>query len=212
MTFDWINPYPTVRTPVFARNIVSTSQPLAAQAGLAVLRAGGNAVDAAIAAASVITLTEPCSNGLGSDNFAIVWDPAGKLLHGMNSSGIAPAAWSLDYFRRKYGDDPANRPLRGWDTITVPGAVAGWALLHGKLGKLPFADVLAPAIDYAERGFAVSPNVQEKWRLAEPLLRDLPGFAEHFLPRGRAPHVGEHFVLPGAARTLKLIAQTKVED
>lgn len=212
MTFDWINPYPTVRTPVFARNIVSTSQPLAAQAGLAVLRAGGNAVDAAIAAASVITLTEPCSNGLGSDNFAIVWDPAGKLLHGMNSSGIAPAAWSLDYFRRKYGDDPANRPLRGWDTITVPGAVAGWALLHGKLGKLPFADVLAPAIDYAERGFAVSPNVQEKWRLAEPLLRDLPGFAEHFLPRGRAPHVGEHFVLPGAARTLKLIAQTKGED
>jgi gamma-glutamyltranspeptidase / glutathione hydrolase len=210
VNFDWTNPYPTTRTPVFARNIVATSQPLAAQAGLRILQAGGNAVDAAIAAAAVIAQVEPCSNGLGADNFAIIWD--GQQLHGLNSSGIAPAAWSLDFFRRKYGDDlPANRPLRGWDTVTVPGAVAGWALLHGKLGHLPFADVLAPAIEYAERGFAVSPIVQDKWRMAEPLLRDFPGFAEHFLPRGRAPDVGEHFTLAGAARTLKLIAETKGE-
>ena len=208
--FNWTNPYPTKRTPVFARNIVATSQPLAAQAGLLILQRGGNAVDAAVAAAAVIALTEPCSNGLGADNFAIVWD--GKQLHGMNSSGIAPAAWSLDYFRKKYGEEPArNRPQRGWDTVTVPGAVAGWALLHGKFGKLPFADVLAPAIDYAERGFAVSPIVQEKWMLAEPLLREQPGFAEHFLPKGRAPRVGEHFKLAGAAQTLKLVAQSKGE-
>ena len=140
MNFDWSNPYPSVRTPVFARNIVATSQPLAAQAGLRVLAAGGNAVDAAIAAAAVITLTEPCSNGLGADNFAIVWDPASRRLHGLNSSGIAPAAWSLDFYRRKYGDDPANRPVRGWDTVTVPGAVAGWVQLHDRLGRLPFAD------------------------------------------------------------------------
>jgi gamma-glutamyltranspeptidase / glutathione hydrolase len=97
--------------------------------------------------------------------------------------------------------------VRGWDTVTTPGAVAGWSLLHGRLGRLPFADVLAPAIEYAERGFAVSAIVQDKWQRAVPLLKDGPGFAEHFMPRGRAPTVGEHFVLPGAARTLKLLAQ-----
>src|SRR5512144_815458 len=101
MNFDWNNPYRTIRTPVFARNIVSTSQPLAAQAGLRILQRGGSAVDAAIAAAAVIAQAEPCSNGLGSDNFAIVWDPADRQLHGLNASGISPAAWSLDYFRRK---------------------------------------------------------------------------------------------------------------
>ncbi len=210
MNFNWTNPYPSIRTPVFARNIVSTSQPLAAQAGLRILHNGGNAVDAAIAAAAVITLVEPCSNGLGADNFAIIWD--GQQLHGLNSSGTAPEAWSVDFFRRKYGDDlPANRPVRGWDTVTVPGAVAGWSLMHRKLGHLPFADVLAPAIEYAERGFAVSPVVQDKWRMAEPLLRDFPGFAEHFLPRGRAPMVGEYFKLPGAAHSLRLIADSRGE-
>jgi gamma-glutamyltranspeptidase / glutathione hydrolase len=205
MNFDWANPYPTTRRPVFARNIVATSQPLAAQAGLAMLARGGNAVDAAIAAAAVIALTEPCSNGLGSDNFAIVWD--GRQLHGMNSSGIAPAAWTCEYFRRKYGDDRAKRPLRGWDTVTVPGAAAGWAMLHSRFGKLAFADVLAPAIDYAERGYTVSSVVNEKWHLAAPLLRDQPGYAEHFLPRGRPPEIGEHFVLQGAAHTLELLAK-----
>ncbi|MCA3160159.1 MAG: gamma-glutamyltransferase family protein [Burkholderiales bacterium] len=210
MNFHWTNPYPSARTPLFARNIVSTSQPLAAQAGLRLLQQGGNAVDAAIAAAATITLTEPCSNGLGSDCFALVWD--GSQLLGLNASGTAPAAWTLDYFEKKYGGDlTATRPLRGWDTVTVPGAVGGWGALHQRLGRLPFEQVLAPAIEYAERGFAISPNVQEKWRLAAPLLREQPGFAEHFLPKGRVPHVGEHFVLPHAAQTLKLIAQTHGE-
>jgi gamma-glutamyltranspeptidase/glutathione hydrolase len=208
MNFDWTNPYPTVRTPVFARNLVATSQPLAAQAGLRMMQAGGNAVDAAVAAAAVITMTEPCSNGLGSDNFAIVWDPSSRQLLGLNSSGIAPAAWTLDFFRRRYGDVPAQkRPVRGWDTVTVPGAVAGWSLLHGRLGRLAFADVLAPAVEYAERGFAVSAVVHDKWQRAIPLLKDGPGFAEHFMPRGRAPQIGEHFVLSGAALTLKLLAR-----
>lgn len=210
MNFHWTNPYLSTRTPLFARNIVSTSQPLAAQAGLRLLLQGGNAVDAAIATAATIALTEPCSNGLGSDGFALVWD--GQQLHGLNASGMAPAAWDLAYFQRKYGPDlPAKRPIRGWDTVTVPGAVGGWVALHQRFGRLPFRDVLAPAIEYAERGFAISPNVHEKWRLAEPLLRDQPGFAEHFLPRGRAPRIGEHFVLRDAARTLTLIADSEGE-
>jgi gamma-glutamyltranspeptidase/glutathione hydrolase len=211
VTFNWTNPYRTVRAPVFARNIVATSQPLAAQAGLRILQQGGNAVDAAIAAAAVLTIAEPCSNGLGSDNFAIVWDPASQRLHGLNSSGTAPAAWTLDFFRRKYGADARQRPARGWDSVTVPGAVAGWSLLHRALGRLAFDAVLAPAIDYAERGYAVSPIVQDKWRMATPVLREYPGFAQHFLPQGRPPAVGEHFMLNGAARTLKLIADGGAE-
>jgi gamma-glutamyltranspeptidase/glutathione hydrolase len=208
--FDWANPYPSIRTPLFARNVVATSQPLAASAGLQVLRQGGNAVDAAVAAAAVISLTEPCSNGLGSDNFAIVWD--GKALHGLNSSGTAPAAWTPEYFEKRYGTDPAARPLRGWDTVTVPGAVAGWAALHGRFGRLGFGDVLAPAIEYGQRGFAVSPIVQDKWQRAVPLLRGIDGFAGHFLPKGRAPAVGEHFVLAGAAACLQRIADSHGED
>ena len=117
MNFNWSNPYPTIRTPVFARNVVATSQPLAAQAGLRILQDGGNAVDAAIAAAAVITMTEPCSNGLGADNFAIVWDPESRRLHGLNSSGTAPAAWTPEYFQRKYREQ--TFPLRGWDARNV---------------------------------------------------------------------------------------------
>ncbi len=207
MNFDWNNPYPTTRTPVFARNVVATSQPLAAQAGLRILANGGNAVDAAIAAAATLTLVEPVSNGLGSDCFAIVWD--GSKLHGLNASGPAPAAWNLDYFRRRH---QGAIPTRGWDSVTVPGCVAGWAALHEKLGKLPLADVLAPAIDYAERGFAVSPMVQQEWAAQADVLQPQPGFAEHFLPRGRAPHTGEHFVLKAAAATLKRIAASRARD
>ena len=208
--FDWANRYPTVRTPVFARNVVATSQPLAASAGLLTLQRGGNAVDAAVASAAVISLTEPCSNGLGSDAFAIVWDGTG--LHGLNASGTAPSTWTPEYFRRRYGPDPAARPVRGWDTVTVPGAVAGWAALHQRFGRLGFDVALAPAIEYAERGFAVSPIVQEKWRRAVPLLSGMAGFDQHFLPRGRSPAIGEHFVLPGAARALKLIAESGGQD
>ena len=208
--FDWTNPYPTTRTPVFARNIVATSQPLAASAGLTMMRGGGNAVDAAIASAAAICVTEPCSNGLGSDGFAIVWD--GTRLHGLNASGTAPSTWTPEYFHRRYGSDPAARPMRGWDSVTVPGAVAGWAALHRRFGRLPFEEVLAPAIEYAERGFAVSPIVQDKWQRGAPLLAGLPGFDQHFLPRGRVPAVGEHFVLPGAAHALKRIAASVGED
>ena len=205
--FDWTNPYPTLRTPVFARNVVATSQPLAAQAGLRMLAAGGNAIDAIVAAASTIALVEPVSNGLGSDAFGIVWD--GERLHGLNASGWSPAAWDLAYFRRRHGDE---LPRRGWDTVTVPGAVAGWAALHERFGSLPFEQCLAPAIEYAEHGYPVATIVQRKWAAQADLLRDLPGFAEHFLPRGRTPEVGERFVLPSAAGTLRRIAATRGRD
>jgi gamma-glutamyltranspeptidase/glutathione hydrolase len=168
------------------------------------LAAGGNAIDAIVAAASTITLTEPCSNGLGSDAFAIVWD--GQKLHGLNASGTAPAAWDVEYFKRRHG---GVYPLRGWDTVTVPGCVAGWAALHEKFGRLPLEQCLQPAIEYAERGFAVSTIVKRKWDAHVEILKDQPGFAEHFLPRGRAPEYGERFVLQGAAGTLRRIAATQ---
>jgi len=207
--FDWSTGYASQRSPVFARNIVSTSHPLAAQAGLKMLQAGGNAVDAAIATAAVMTVVEPCSNGLGSDAFCILWD--GHQLHGLNASGCAPVAWTPGYFSAKYGSDAKAPPKRGWDSVSVPGAVAGWVALHGRFGKLPFADLLAPAIDVAQRGYAVPVVIQQKWRNAAslPELTTQPGFAATFMPRGRAPHIGEQFVFAEAARTLKLIAQTR---
>src|ERR1700684_4390461 len=191
---------PSVRVPVFARNVVSTSHPLAAQVGLSLLQRGGNAVDAAIGAAAAMTILEPASNVWGSDPFCILWD--GKKLHGLNASGRAPAAWTVEYFQKKYGAGPLQPPMRGWDSVTVPGAVAGWVELSRRFGKLAFADLLTPAIDIAERGYAVPLVVQEKWAAAVPDLKDLPGFAETFMPGGRAPKVGERFAFPGAARAL----------
>ncbi|HEY1855827.1 gamma-glutamyltransferase family protein [Acidocella sp.] len=207
MTFNWQNPYPTIRMPVLARNVVATSQPLAAQAGLRMLAKGGSAVDAAIAAAAMLTIVEPVSNGLGSDAFAILWD--GKELVGLNSSGTAPSAWNPDYFRKKYGEDAkgnANQPQRGWDTVTVPGAVAAWGALHERYGKLPFGDLLQPAIEIAERGHAVASIVAHKWAANVSMIANQPGFAEAFLPNGRAPTVGEKFVFKAAASTLRTIA------
>jgi gamma-glutamyltranspeptidase/glutathione hydrolase len=205
--FDWTTHYPSTRVPVFARNIVSTSHPLGAQAGLRVIQQGGNAVDAAIAAAAVMMLVEPCSNGLGSDAFCILWD--GERLHGLNASGPAPAAWTPEYFHRKHGTDARRPPVRGWDSVTVPGAVAGWLALSERFGKLPFGDLLEPAIDIAERGYAVPVVVQQKWAAAAPLLEDVPGWAEAFLPHGRAPEVAEHFTFPAAARSLRAIQASK---
>ncbi len=194
--------YPTLHRPLFARNVVATSQPLAAQAGLAMLAKGGNAVDAAIAAAITLTVVEPISNGIGSDAFALVWD--GSRLHGLNASGRAPAAWTPEYFQHRI-------PPRGWNTVTVPGAVAAWVDLSERFGVLPFADLFEPAIRYAEEGFHVSPFVAQRWDLQVPDLKNQPGFAEAYMPDGRAPREGELFRLPDQARTLMLIAQTRGE-
>lgn len=207
--FDFNAPYGSTRLPLFARNVVSTSHPLAAQAGLRMLLKGGNAVDAAIATAAALTITEPVSNGLGSDAFCILWD--GKALHGLNASGRAPAAWTTSYFRARYGTDTKAPPKRGWDSVTVPGAVSGWVALSERFGKLPFADLLEPAIEIAERGYAVPVVVQQKWAAATSELATQPGFRESFLPWGRAPQVGERFVFSGAARALRAIAASKGE-
>ena len=193
--FDWSNPYPSIRIPVFARNVVSTSHPLAAQAGLRMLLKGGSAVDAAIAAAATIALVEPVSCGLGGDAFAIVWD--GKTLQGLNASGYAPQVWNVDYFKNKYGVNEkglAKAPKRGVDAITIPGVVAGWAALHERYG------------------YAVPPVVAQKWAAAVPELKDQPGFAHTFMPNGRAPHVGERFIFKDVANTLRRIGATKGRD
>ena len=198
---DWALPYASRRQPIFARNVVATSQPLATQAGIAMLRAGGNAIDAALATAIALTICEPCSNGVGSDLFAIVWD--GSELVGLNASGRAPSAWSP----ARYSGQTAM-PRAGWTTVTIPGAVSGWVALSKRFGKLPFADLFGPAIRYARDGYAVSPVIAEKWAKAVPVLGHIPEFAEHFMPRGRAPETGEMFASPAMAATMEKIAQS----
>ena len=202
---DWNQPYASRRSAVLGRNVVATSQPLAAQAGLAMLQAGGNAVDAAIATAMALTVVEPTGCGLGSDGFAIVWD--GGQLHGLNASGRAPAAWTPEYFARLGG-----MPEKGWNAVTVPGAVSAWVALHQRFGALPFVQLAQPAIGYARQGFAVSPVIARLWQLGADRLGDQPGFAECFLPGGRAPQAGELFRSEAHARTLEAIAQSAGED
>lgn len=194
--------YSSRRSAVVASNVVSTSQPLAAQAGLAMLARGGNAVDAALAAAITLPLVEPTGNGLGSDAFCILWD--GKQLHGLNASGRAPQAWTPDYFK---GHETI--PFHGWDSVTVPGAVSGWVTLSERFGKLPFETLFEPAIAYAQSGFPVSPIIAKLWARGGALLTDQPGFAETFMPDGRAPQAGEIFRNPNMARTLQQIAETR---
>jgi gamma-glutamyltranspeptidase/glutathione hydrolase len=201
MNFDWQLPYASRRQPVFARNVVATSQPLAVQAGLAMLQRGGSAVDAALAAAITLTVVEPCSNGIGSDLFAILWD--GQQLVGLNASGRAPAAATLARY-----EGMKSVPERSWEAVTIPGAVSGWAALSQRFGSLPFADLFGPAIRYAHDGYAVSPVIAEKWAAAVETLPHELGFAEHFMPQGRAPRAGELFRCPPMARTLERIAAT----
>jgi len=201
MSFDWSQRYASQRQPVLARNAVATSQPLAVQAGLAMLHRGGNAVDAALATAIALTVVEPVSNGVGSDLFAIVWD--GRGLAGLNASGRAPGAVIAARYAGR-----TEMPSRGWESVTVPGAVSGWAALSQRFGTLPFADLFVPAIRYARDGFPVSPTIARQWsRAADVLPHDL-GFAAHFLPRGRAPEPGETFACAPLAATLEAIAAT----
>jgi gamma-glutamyltranspeptidase/glutathione hydrolase len=202
--FNWHFPYASQRMPVLARNVVATSQPLAAQAGLRMLLKGGNAVDAALATAITATVVEPVANGIGGDAFALVWD--GKELHGLNASGRSPGAWTAERFAGL-----SAMPEFGWDTVIVPGGVSAWVVLSEKFGRLAFADLFEPAIEYASRGFLVSPTISRQWANQALVLKDQPGFAEGFLPNGRPPAAGEWFSFPDQAKTLQRIAETRGE-
>ena len=151
--------YPSRRSVMYGtKGMVCSSQPLAAQAGLDMIKKGGNAVDAAVATAIALTILEPTSNGLGSDAFAQVW--VGGKLYGLNGSGYAPELLTPDCAALK---DKTAIPERGWESVTVPGAVSAWAELHKRFGKLPFAELFAPAIEYAENGYPVSPVISRLW-------------------------------------------------
>ena len=198
------NPIPPSGSPVMARNIVATSQPLAVQAGLSILRAGGNAVDAAIATATTMAIVEPMSNGLGADCFALIWRE-GKL-HGLNASGRAPAAMSADRFGGK-----RVMPVSGWDAVTVPGAVSGWVALAAKFGSMPLGRLMEPAIAYAADGFPVAPLTAGMWATLPKKFRGFDDLLNVFAPGGRTPAAGERFANPDAARSLRLIAESKGE-
>jgi len=200
--FSWELPYAWPRKPLLAANVVSTSQPLAAQAGLRMLLAGGNAVDAILATAITLTLVEPVSNGIGSDAYAIVWD--GTKLHGLNASGRSPAGWTPEYFAGQKGV-----PVRGWNSVSVPGCVSAWRELNARFGKLPFDKLFGPAIGYGRDGFLVSPTIARQWAAQVAELKVQPGFAEAFLPHGQPPAPGQRFRFPDHAATLEKIAATK---
>ena len=197
--YDPSQPYPSARSPVAGANVVATSQPLAAQAGLRALRAGGNAIDAALATAITLAVVEPNNNGLGSDAFALVWD--GERLHGLNASGRSPAAWTPDRFAGR-----ERMPQLGWDTVTVPGAVSAWRALSERFGALPFADLFDDALRYARDGYHVGPKTAFYWRHAQRQFADFPDWQAHFCPGGRAPAAGERFVPGAMAATLEAIA------
>jgi len=200
--FSWELPYAWPRKPLFAANVVSTSQPLAAQAGLATLAAGGNAVDAILATAITLTLVEPVSNGIGSDAYAIVWD--GHKLHGLNASGRSPAGWTPEFFAGQKGV-----PVRGWNSVSVPGCVSAWRELSTRFGKLPFEKLFERAIGYGRNGFLVSLTIARQWAAQTAELKVQPGFAEAFLPNGQPPAPGQLFRFPDHAATLESIAATK---
>ena len=193
-----------IRSPVLATSaMAATSQPLATQVALDVMKNGGNAIDAAIAANALLGLVEPTGNGIGGDLFAIVWDAKTKKLYGLNASGRSPKSLSLEWFAQNgHQSIPSHGPL----PVTVPGVVDGWFMLHDRFGKKPINELLKPTIDYAREGFPVSQLIAYYWNRSIPLLERWPGFSEQFTIEGRAPAEGEIWKNPGLAKTLQSIA------
>ena len=215
MNFDPLYlPYPSTRYPIYAREgMVAASSPQASAAGLNALRAGGNAVDAAVAAAAALTVVEPTANGIGSDAFAIVW--SGGKLHGLNASGKSPANITIE---KLLALKPGLRemPTFGWIPVMVPGAPSAWAALNGRFGKLPLTAVMEPAIRYARDGYPISPNLSNGFAKTAARLRNEGGpvydeWFRTFLPGGEIPRAGEILVLKNHAQTLEAIAETKAE-
>ena len=201
MMLNWSFPYASRRAPVFARNVVATSQPLAAEAGVDAMRRGGNAVDAALAAAITLTVVEPSMNGLGSDAFAIIWD--GEALHGVNGSGRSPRAWNAERFAGL-----TEMPVLGWDAVTVPGAVHAWSALSRRFGALPFDALFEAPIEYAREGFHVGHITAGVWQAAVETYRGFDAFMAHFAPDGVGPQPGELVRRPQMARSLEQIAES----
>lgn len=193
------------RSVVYAQGgMAATSHPLATQAALSVLQAGGSAVDAAIAANATLAFAEPTGCGIGGDLFAIVWDAESKQLAGYNGSGRSPAGLTLQHFKDKGID---RIPKRGALPVSVPGCVDGWFALHERFGKLPMAQVLSPAASYAERGAPVPQTIAYWWAKNAAVLQFYPGFIETFMPNGHSPAEGEIFANPRLAATLRILAK-----
>ena len=198
-------PVVTGRSKVATKyGIVAASQPLAARAGVQILERGGNAVDAAIATNAVMGLVEPHYNGIGGDLFVIYYEAKSGKLYGLNAGGWAPTGLSAPFLRSK---GQTRMPNSGIYSVTVPGAVKGWELLRARFGRLPLADLLAPAIFYADDGFPVTDVIADAWNGATRKLTNGPHAAEVFLPGGRAPRSGEIFKNPALAATMRLIAE-----
>ncbi|GLB61522.1 gamma-glutamyltransferase family protein [Cytobacillus sp. NCCP-133] len=215
MNFDFQNhPYPSQRTTVMANNgMVATSQPLAAQAGLDIMKKGGNAIDAAIATAAALTVVEPTSNGIGGDAFALVWTKG--ELHGLNASGPAPKSISIEALKERGYE---KMPVHGWMPVTVPGAPSAWAELSKRFGKLPLKEVLQPAIDYAQKGYPLTPILGKYWKFAYEKFKQIftdeefQHWFETFAPNDKCPEVGEVWRSEGHAATLRSIAETDGES
>ena len=189
---------------IASHGMAATSQPLATQIAVQILRSGGSAVDAAIAANAALGLMEPTGCGIGGDLYAIVWDANKKELAGLNASGRAPQRMTIDYFRDKGLDSiPPFGPL----PVSVPGAVDGWFELHARYGRLPMKEILAPAIAYARDGFPVSEVIAHYFALNKKRIGEMPGFADTFMPTGDVPQKGEMFRNPRLANTYEAIAE-----
>jgi gamma-glutamyltranspeptidase / glutathione hydrolase len=208
-----VYPYSSQQMAHYAtKGMVATSQPLASQAGLDILKKGGNAIDAAIATAACLTVVEPTSNGIGGDAFALVW--VNGELHGLNASGPAPQGLSIPALKA-LGID--QMPRHGFIPVTVPGAPSAWCALSKRFGKLPLTEVLAPAIHYAEEGFPLSPTLAYYWNRAYQIFKqnlkgeEFTNWFSTFAPNGHAPKLGEVWKSPNHAKTLRLIAESKGE-
>ena len=211
--------YPSQRYPIYARNgMVNCSNPLAASAGLEILRRGGNAMDAAVAAAGALTVVEPTANGIGSDAFALVWSEKDRRLYGLNSSGPAPMELDIEKIGSEGKDNAGKMPHHGWTPVTVPGAPKAWAELTERFGRLSLAQNLAPAVKYAREGYPCSPNIAHAWQSAYRRYRQiLTGSAfeawfRTFAPDGKAPDAGDIVYLPDHADTLESIGETNSES